>query len=85
MTASGQVPPGIRVHRADNCNEGKRRRKDGSCRSSSSCTANNFGLMCSRKRIGQNSFPNLIYVILKSFMVFCQELHNPKRNYENQI
>jgi hypothetical protein len=49
------------------------------------CTANNFGLMCSRKRISQNSFPNLIYIIPKSFMVFCQELHNPKRNYENQI
>ncbi len=48
-------------------------------------TANNFGLMCSRKRIGQNSFPNLICIIPKSFMVFWQELHNPKRNYENQI
>jgi hypothetical protein len=22
------------------------------------CTANNFGLMCSQKRISQNSFPN---------------------------
>jgi hypothetical protein len=48
-------------------------------------TANNFGLMYSRKRISQNSFPNFIYIIPKSFMVFCQELHNPKRNYENQI
>jgi hypothetical protein len=49
------------------------------------CTANNFGLMYSRKRISQNSFPNFIHIIPKSFMVFCQELHNPKRNYENQI
>ncbi len=48
-------------------------------------TANNFGLMYSRKRISQNSFPNFIYIIPKSFMVFCQELRNPKRNYENQI
>jgi hypothetical protein len=46
-------------------------------------TANNFGLMCSRKRISQNLFPNLIYIIPKSFMVFCKEPHNPKRNYEN--
>ncbi len=50
-----------------------------------SFTANNFGLMCSRKRISQNSFPDLIHIIPKSFMVFCQELHNPKRNCENQI
>jgi hypothetical protein len=49
------------------------------------CTANNFGLMCSRKRISQNSFPNLIYIMPKSFTVFCQQQHNPKRNYENQI
>jgi hypothetical protein len=48
-------------------------------------TANNFGLMCSRKRISQNSFPNLIYIIPKSFMVVCQELHNPKRNYETRF
>jgi hypothetical protein len=48
-------------------------------------TANSFGLMYSRKRISQNSFPNLIYIFPKSFMIFCQELHNPKRNYENQI
>jgi hypothetical protein len=48
-------------------------------------TANNFGLMYSRKRISQNSFPNLIYIFPKSFMIFCQELHSPKRNYENQI
>jgi hypothetical protein len=48
-------------------------------------TANNFGLMYSRKRISQNSFPNLIHIIPKSFMAFCQKLHNPKRNYENQI
>ncbi len=47
------------------------------------CTANNFGLMYSRK--SHNSFPNFIYIVPKSFMVFCQELHNPKRNYENQI
>ncbi len=39
-----------------------------------SCTANNFGLMYSRKRISQNSFPILIYIIPKSFTVFCQEL-----------
>ncbi len=25
------------------------------------------------------------HIIPKSFIVFCQELHNPKRNYENQI
>ncbi len=48
-------------------------------------TANNFGFMYSRKRISQNSFPNFIHIIPKSFMVFCQELRNPKRNYENQI
>jgi hypothetical protein len=48
-------------------------------------TANNFGLMYSRKRISQNSFSNFIHIIPKSFMEFCQELHNPKRNYENQI
>ncbi len=27
---------------------------------------------------------NFIYIFPKSFMIFCQELHNPKRNYENQ-
>jgi hypothetical protein len=48
-------------------------------------TANNFGLMYSRKRISQNSFPNFIHIIPKSFMVFYQELRNPNRNYENQI
>ncbi len=48
-------------------------------------TTNNFELMNSRKRISQNSFPNFIYIIPKSFMVFCQELCNPKKNYENQI
>jgi hypothetical protein len=48
-------------------------------------TANNFGFMYSRKRISQNSFPNFICVIPKSFMVFYQELRNPKRNYENQM
>jgi len=48
-------------------------------------TANNFGLMYSRKRISQNSFPSFIYIIPNSFMVFCLELNNPKRNYENQI
>jgi hypothetical protein len=37
-------------------------------------TANNFGLMYSRKRISQNSFPNFIYIFPKSFMIFCQEL-----------
>jgi hypothetical protein len=49
------------------------------------CTANNFGIMYSRKRISQNSFPNFIYIFPKSFMIFCQELQDPKRNYENQI
>ncbi len=48
-------------------------------------TANNFGLMYSQKRIRQNSFPNFIFIILKSFMIFCQELGNPKRNYEKQF
>ncbi len=48
-------------------------------------TANNFGIMYSRKRISQNSFPNSIYIFPKSFMIFSQELRNPKRNYENQI
>ncbi len=38
-------------------------------------TANNFGIMYSRKRISQNL----------SFMIFCQELQDPERNYENQI
>ncbi len=37
-------------------------------------TANNYGLMYSRKRISQNSFPNFVHIIPKSFMVFCQEL-----------
>jgi hypothetical protein len=32
--------------------------------------ANNFGIMYSRKRISQNSFPNLIYIFPKSFMIF---------------
>jgi hypothetical protein len=49
------------------------------------CTANKFGIMYSRKRISQNSFPNFIYIFPKSFMIFCQELEDPKRNYENQI
>ncbi len=48
-------------------------------------TANNFRLIYSRKRISQNSFPNFIYIFPKSFMIFCQELSNLKRNYENQI
>jgi hypothetical protein len=52
---------------------------------SPACTANNFGLIYSQKRISQNPFPNFIYIFPKSFMIFCQELHNPKRNYENQI
>ncbi len=47
--------------------------------------ANNFGLMYSRKRISQKSFPNFIHIISKSFVIFCQELQDPKRNYENQI
>ncbi len=46
-------------------------------------TANNFGIMYSWKSIGQNLFPNLIYIFPKSFMIFCQELQDPKRNYEN--
>jgi hypothetical protein len=46
-------------------------------------TANNFGIMYSRKRISQNSFPNLIHIFPKSFMIFCQELQDPERNYEN--
>jgi hypothetical protein len=50
-----------------------------------SLTANNFGRMYSRKRISQTSFPNFIYIFPKSFMIFCQELSNPKRNYKNQI
>jgi hypothetical protein len=45
-------------------------------------TANNFGIRYSRKRISQNSFPN---IFSKPFMIFCQELQDPKRNYENQI
>jgi hypothetical protein len=56
--------------------------KDHSCLT---CTANNFGLMYFDKRISQNSFSNFIFIIPKSFMVFCQELHNSKRNDENQI
>ncbi len=43
------------------------------------CTANNFGLMCCRKRISQNSFPNFIYIIPKSFMIFCQEPNHTLR------
>jgi hypothetical protein len=49
------------------------------------CTANNFGIMYSRTRTGQNSFPYLIYIFPKSFLIFCQELQDPKRNYEYQI
>jgi hypothetical protein len=41
--------------------------------------------MYSRERISQNSFPNFIYIFPKSFMIFCQELLDPKRNYKNQI
>jgi len=48
-------------------------------------TAKKFGLMYSRKRISQNLFPNFIYIFAKSFMIFCQELLDPKKNYENQI
>jgi hypothetical protein len=40
--------------------------------------------MYSRERISQNSFPNFIYIFPKSFMIFCQELLDPKRNYKNQ-
>ncbi len=43
------------------------------------CTANNFGLVYSQKRINQNSFPNFINIFPKSFIIFCQELSNPKR------
>ncbi len=46
-------------------------------------TANNFGFMYSRKRISQYSFPNFTYIFPKSFMIFCHELLDPKRNYEN--
>ncbi len=42
-------------------------------------TANNFWIIYSRKRIGQNSFPNFIYIFPQSFMIFCQELLDPKR------
>jgi hypothetical protein len=45
-------------------------------------TANNFVFL---KRISQNSFPNIICIIPKSFTVFCQELHNPKRNYKTRF
>jgi hypothetical protein len=48
-------------------------------------TAKNFGMTYSRIRISQNSFPNLIYIVPKSFMRFCQELQDPKRKHENQI
>jgi hypothetical protein len=48
-------------------------------------TANNFGFMYSRNRIGQYSFPNFIYIFPKAFMKFGQELQDFKRNYENQI
>ncbi len=68
-------------------NDGQRRKTDYSAHISVPqpvCTANNFGLMCSR-RISQNSFPNLIYIIPKSFVVFWQELHNPKRNYKTRF
>jgi hypothetical protein len=41
--------------------------------------------MYSRKKISQNSFPNLIYIFPKSFMIFYQELQDPKRNYKNQV
>ena len=41
--------------------------------------------MYSRKRISQNSFPNFIFIFPKSFMIFCQEPLDPKRNYKNQI
>ncbi len=46
-------------------------------------TANNFGIMYSRKRISQNSFPNFIYIFPS--MIFCQELQDPERNCEIQI
>jgi hypothetical protein len=41
--------------------------------------------MYSRKRTSQNSFSNFISIFPKSFMIFCQALQDPKRNYENQI
>ncbi len=37
-----------------------------------------------KKSISQNSFLNLIYIFPKSFII-CQELQDPKRNYEYQI
>jgi hypothetical protein len=33
----------------------------------------------------QNKNKNFIYIFPKSFMIFCQELIDPKRNYKNQI
>ncbi len=48
-------------------------------------TANNFEFMYSRNRISHYSFPKFIYIFPKLFMIFCQELLDPKRNYENQI
>ncbi len=48
-------------------------------------TANKFGIMYSRKRISQNLFLNFIFIFPKSFMIFCRELKDPKRNYESQI
>ncbi len=48
-------------------------------------TANKFGIMYSRKRISQNSFLNFIFIFPKSFMIFCRELQDPKRNYQSQI
>ncbi len=41
-----------------------------------SYTANNFGLMYSRKRISQNSFSNFIFITPKSFMVHCKKSKN---------
>jgi hypothetical protein len=54
------------------------------------CTANNFGLMYSRKRISQNSFPDFIYIFPKSFMILSgttrskKELLKPDFNLGSQ-
>jgi hypothetical protein len=37
-------------------------------------TGNNFEFIYSRQRISQNSFPKLIHIFPKSFMIFQQEL-----------
>jgi hypothetical protein len=41
-----------------------------------SYNANNFRFMYYQKRISQNSFPNLIYIFPKSFLIFQKEQLN---------